>query len=190
MITGSTASSTTNIVQIQKIASATMGSSSISFSNIPQTYDSLLILANAALSSNISSWVESYPTCRFNNDSGANYSRLTYVNNASNSQSNNTGMDVALPGPNSTPWKRGSTVYMYIPEYASTSKYKSMDSWCTRVVQNGNNASGSINESFVYQWRSTSGITSFSITTGLSGGSPTGNFTAESTIDLYGIRLK
>lgn len=188
MISGITSSSTTRIVQIEKIATAAMGSSSIVFSNIPQTYDSLLIRGDLALSTNISGFVESYPATRFNDDAGTNYSRAILGAVTNNGQQNATSMDIGVPGPNSLPWVRTTQLEIYIPDYANTSKYKSLFVVMSRTVTNAN--SGTDCERVMYQWRSTSAINKWSITTGGGGGSPTGNFLAEGNLVMYGLRIR
>lgn len=188
MISGTTSSSTTRKVQVEKIGTATMGSSSIVFSNIPQTYDSLLVRGDLALSTNISGFVESYPATRFNDDAGTNYSRAILGAVTNNGQQNATSMDLGIPGPNSLPWVRTTQLEIYIPDYSSTSKYKSLFVVMSRTVTNAN--SGTDCERVLYQWRSTQAITKWSITTGGGGGSPTGNFQTEGNLVMYGIRIR
>lgn len=186
MIVGSNASSTTRMVQIEKIATAAMGSTSIVFSSIPQDYHSLLIYGSLYLNVNIAGNAESYPTTRFNDDAGTNYSRSSLLYTTDNGQTSTTGMDIAVPGPLSPPSPRFAELEIFIPEYSSTSKYKSMYTKSSRIATN--TLSGQYHERFVYQWRSTAAITKWSILTGLSGGSPSGTFQSVGSLVMYGIR--
>jgi len=184
MVNGIVSSSNTNVVQVDVLAQAVMGSSSIVFSNIPQNYDSLVVYGALALSVNISGNTESYPGIRFNDDAGSNYSR-TLVSAAvtNNSQSNVTAMDIAVPGPSSVPWIRRCQIEMYIDDYTTTKFKKFYGVWSRRA-----STGTTILESGLYQWRSTSAINKISLITGYSGGSPSGNFLAESSFILYGLR--
>lgn len=183
MISGTVASSTTQIIQMDPLAQGTMSASTIVFSNIPQNYDSLLIYGALALSVNIVGNHESYPGMRFNDDAGTNYSRVLMSANTGNSQNNVTAMDIAVPGPNSTPWIRRCQIELYIDDY-TTSKLKKMHGMWTRQTSTGT----AIKEMGLYQWRSTSAINKISLFTGYSGGTPAGNFLPESSFILYGLR--
>ena len=186
MSIGIVASSNTNIVQLAKIATGSMGGTTITISSIPQNFRSLLIQASLQLSTQISGNVESYPQTRFNGDSGSNYSRCTLMFSTVNGQQNQTAMDIAVPGTNSLPNPRHSIVDWYIPNYSDTNKFKTMHTTITRTQSNVGGG-GTSCERLLYLWRSTDAITSYSIITGGSGGSPTATFQAVSSLSVYGI---
>jgi hypothetical protein len=186
MRTGTVASSNTRIIQMDSLVSVSMGSTALSITNIPQNYNSLILVGSATLSTNISGFIESYPGMRFNDDASSNYSRTLFVVNASNSQNNTTAMDYSVQGPSGTPSPRRNYYVIYIPEYNNTSKHKSAIFQSARMLSDG--SSGRNLERGIYAWRSTAAINKITLTTGISGGSPTGTFLTSGQIILYGLR--
>lgn len=184
---GFRASANTNMFSLTPLATAGGGTGNITFSGIPSTYDFLLLTAAHSFSTNISGNVESYPTIRFNGDSGANYSRMrVHGINAIGSQTNVTGMDFATPGPSSSAWPRIAPIVAYIYNYNNTSSYTTMFIKISRLQ--GNTTTGRAEESLTYLWRSTSTVDVIDIISGHSGGSPAGTFQAWSYFSLYGAR--
>jgi hypothetical protein len=153
----------------------------IKFMNIPQNYTDLLILYSSATVGRTTQ--EGYPTIRYNNDSGNNYSRLSFnMANTMNSQINTAGQDfVSAGGSFATDSPRAIPGSWYIFDYSSTDKRKNSRVFLPR---NFSNASFLI-ESLTYLWNNTSAINEISLTADLAGG-----FTNYSQFSLYGIGKK
>jgi hypothetical protein len=149
-------------------------SASITFSNIPQKYQDLMIViyGRLTISGNGIGW-------QFNGDGSGNYSytRLggtgssTFSDRASNVASFDSGN---FPGSDAASGIFGSTI-AHILNYANTSTYKTT---LTRSASDIN-GSGYVQE-HIALWRSTSGITSISIYGN--------NWAAGSSFELFGIR--
>lgn len=187
MTLGLLSSSTTQLVSLDKLAVAGGGSGSVTFSGFSDSYDSLLLVASTAFSTNISGWIESYPSIRFNNDDGPNYSRIrTSGINTTNSQSGATGMDFGTPGPDSSIWPRTSTLYFEIIGYNVPGAATTAHAMSYRTINN--TPTGRADERFFYTWYGTATVNVISIVTGHSGGSPSGTFQPWSKFALYGVK--
>jgi hypothetical protein len=143
------------------LASITLQSatSTISFSNIPQGYRDLILVSTANGSSNELNLI-------FNNDTGANYSRIVAYGPSPISfiQTGNNAMLVGVNTANFIPQ------ITQIADYSATNKHKTaFNRGSTSVVAMG-----------ALRWASTNAI----ITMDISAGS--GTFAAGSTFSLYG----
>jgi hypothetical protein len=153
---------------------------SYAFTNIPQTYTDLIIVANARTAYagqtawGISAW--------FNNISTTNWSGTAlYGNGSSASSSRSTtstptySIGINYPAANATTGIFGSTV-IHVNNYSNTSTYK------TVLVRNAWDLNGSGNaELFAFLWQNTSAITEFDL-------GASANFVAGSTWTIYGIK--
>ena len=158
------------------------GSASITFSNIPQTYQDLILVSNAFISGTNSG--NNYYGVRLNGDNSGNYSTTFLSGNGSSAASsrgtsNNQSfasyrVTNALTFGSSNPF----TTVWHILNYANTSTYKTILSRSA----NDNNGSGETDLN-VALWLNTAAVTS--IGTGTDNGNLTFN---NSTFTLYGIR--
>lgn len=158
-------------VTYETIANTTLTSTStsVTFSNIPQTYTDLVVVINSKCVSATALDV----AWRANSDSGSNYSgtRLLsdstpYTDRSSNADAGNV---VAI-------WNDWSVVRINFLNYSNTNKYK------TALLRS--DAKGYAVYAGVSMWRSTSAISSISFIqpTGQSG-----QYASGSTFSLYGI---
>ena len=143
---------------------------SVTFSSIPSTYTDLVLVTNAILASGGAAnlW------CRFNGDSGANYS-TTYLagNGTSASSSRDTSATEGWCGRlSSSNW---TTSIASFQNYANTTTNKTS-------ISRGNDTSGLV-IAFVSLWRNTSAINSIVLTN-----SSAVNFSIGSQFSLYGIK--
>jgi hypothetical protein len=160
------------------IASITLVSAaaSVTFSGIPQTYTDLVVVAQFG-----GATAGATLRVRFNDDSGSNYS-YTQVNGdgsvaGSGRVSSGTSGGLGLTSQGSTTTLE-SMVVAHICSYANTNVFKSSlgaGAVPARAV-----------DRVVSLWRSTSAITSITMSLGVS--FPTHNLVAGSTFDLYGLR--
>jgi hypothetical protein len=157
----------------EPIATTTLGSATatVTFNSIPGTYTDLILITSTA--SDLASGSE-HILCRFNSDSGTNYS-ATYLYGTGSSalsgrNSNSTGAFIGRQ--EQTELGTGIT---HIQNYANTTTNKT-------VLSRGGLA-GQITIAYVSLWRSTSAITRIDLT-------PNGatNFDAGSTFTLYGVK--
>lgn len=129
------------------------------------------------LTTTYSGATNTYAFTRFNGDTATNYSyRTLYGYNGSpwsENYQNTTSFSAKSTGDNTYP-----QIYTYdILQYASTSYYKT-----TLYSQSSDyNSTTGIVGNFVSLWRSTAAINSISFTT------QTGNFSAGTTVAIYGI---
>ena len=160
----------------EPISSITLATSStITFSNIPQTYTDLV------LSTVVISGGSIYPTLRFNNDDSANYSVNLLVGDGTSPQigydRNYTSMEMMYDAARSY---APASVEWNIFNYAS-STYK------TVLGRVSNDCSGNVNPGTVSRgvamWKSTAAITT--ITFKPDGGA---SFAAGTIATLYGIK--
>lgn len=158
------------------IATTTLGSATatITFSSISGSYTDLIIAGGLRVD-NASSGTQN-AVIRFNSDSSSNYS-WTYIlgdgSSASSSRTTNaTELLVSTVGNDDT--NRYSAEIWQINNYSNTTTYKT--ALLKHMVNYGNQA-----QVWVGLWRSTSAITSISITAG------SANWAAGSTLTLYGI---
>jgi len=154
------------------IATQTLGSATTTytFSSIPSTYTDLILVFDGIINSNT--------ICRFNGDSGTNYSENhMYSNNGSASNGSEVSISQIYIGDFiNTPMQDGqSNTIMHIQNYANTSTYKS----CLWRLNNG---TGSKIQVGVGLWSNTAAINSI-----LFGSDATNGMQSGSTITLYGI---
>lgn len=166
-------------LQLFKIASTTVESpvATIQFDSIPSGYTDLKLLISAR--ENYAA-VATTVYVRFNNDSGANYSRRRLVGSGSSTASYSaTGetwvyLSASAPGTTATSSTFGN-IELYIPNYTSSNaKSLSAD---TVSENNATEAYATLQASL---WSGTSTISSITL------GSD-GNFVANSTFTLYGV---
>lgn len=144
------------------------GTSTITFTSIPQTYKHLQI--------RYSGFVANDAFMRFNSDTGANYSRHSLYGNGSNGSAysgpNETVIGFTYTASNTNP---GSSI-CDILDYTNTSRYK------TVRILNGDDQNGSgIIMLASGNWRNTAAITSITIF------EDSGVFGQHSSFALYGI---
>lgn len=167
---------------IQKITVGSQSVSSISFTNIPQTYTDLLLIQSAM--SNVSTSLAGNYNIEFNGiTSGYSGIRIYADPGGSSSAFSDTGTPKwagFIPGTGATQ-NVPNSCYIYIPNYTS-SNYKS---WSVDVVVENNGSNGYLGLGSNL-WSNTSAITSFSLNSILSGAN-SGNFLQNSTFTLYGI---
>ena len=155
----------------EPIATATASGSTdtITFSSIPQTYTDLVLINNAASSSG-----SAYIYARYNSDSGSNYSRTELVGNGSTASSGrNSSENYGWFGGTSLSTSFDYNSIVNIMNYSNTTTNKT-------ILIRANRASEQT-AAVVSLWRSTSAITSMTVT--LNGV----NFASGSTFTLYGI---
>ena len=166
---------------LQVITVGPAGASSVSFTNIPGTYTHLQIRAIARATSGTvtDNWY-----IQFNGDTAANYSKHDlYGNGAVVGASASTSISAPniglLPSTANVANSFGASV-LDILDYKDTNKFKTMR--CLSGFDNN----GSDGYVFLYSgnWRSTSAITSMTLTP-VSG---SGNFAANSQFALYGVK--
>lgn len=158
-------------VTYEPIATVTLGSNqqTVTFTNIPGTYTDLRLVAVLTESPNL------YTFLRFNSDSGSNYSRTYLRGNGSAASSARTSnaTEGYLDAHGSTP----AINVWDIMSYANTNVNK------TALNSVANVGAGEVNR-YVYLWRSTSAITSITI----SSPNNTSSILSGSTFSLYGIK--
>ena len=171
------AASTNSYESIQTVTVGGGGSSSITFTSIPSTYKHLEIRGIGQINTGTE-----YALVRFNSDSGANYSEHHLSGNGTsaaaggNANYNQMGMFFAMGMP-STANTFGAAICTIL-DYADTNKYKTIRSL------DGFDANGSGGIELVSgSWRSTSAVTSISLTPNSSK-----TFTQYSQFALYGIK--
>ena len=153
------------------IASQTLASaaSSVTFSDIPQTYTDLIIpvvIGNSANGTRDLQW-------KFNGDSGSNYSGIALEGNGGTASS---GRDTSFTylrangSANNTP---STPTIIHLMDYSNSTTYKTMLS--------RSNSTTWVMITKAHLWRSTAAITSIVFTCESS------NFVAGSTFKLYGI---
>lgn len=155
------------------IASTTLSASasSVSFSSIPQTYtDLILIIISAGTAVND-------PLLRFNSDSGSNYSYTGLTGNTSTASSvrasSQTAVSLNYFGSDSTSLGDNAR-RIDIMSYSNTSIYKT-------VFTRGGRATTDGIAILANAWRSTSAITTLTLTPG------SGSYISGSTFNLYGV---
>lgn len=144
----------------------TSSTSSLTFSNISQNYQDLVIVGGAISSSDISY------NLQFNGDTSSNYSTTYLLGSGSAASSGrlSNGTKIEANGRTGT---NGGVVKININNYSNTTTYKT-------VLSGGGNA-GAYVAYCAGLWRSTSAITSVTITP------ESGTISAGSTFDLYAI---
>ena len=121
---------------------------------------------------------------RFNSDSGSNYSDHNLVGDGSTASANGNGTNTAMttisnvfPDSNASYANMFGVAIIDIIDYASTTKYKTI----RRIDGADENGIGRISLASG-SWRSTSAVTSITITDSRN------NWTSTSTFALYGIK--
>lgn len=159
---------------IERVVVGSGGTSSITFSNIPQTYQHLQIRGIGKDAR--TGFAASQLTIRFNSDSGSNYSYHSLYNDGTSvlgfGSANAVGAYINCGG--SGDYFHGAI--MDILEYRNTNTFKT----CRSFSGGDNNGSGQINLTSA-SWRSTSAITSIQMTPL----SP--NMAQNTTYSLYGV---
>jgi hypothetical protein len=160
------------------IASQTLSSSTatVTFSSIPSTYTDLQITFSARQDTGDLSCFT-----RFNGDSGANYNYKTLYGTGtavgSGSGTGQSGLIGWQTAPSGTTTNSFGSTLLYVPNYAgSTQKSVSAD------FVTENNATAGYQMLWGAVWTSTSAINSVSFT------AFSGNFIANSTFYIYGIK--
>jgi hypothetical protein len=151
-----------------QIATQTLGSSAttVTFSSIPQTYTNLVLIIDGTSS------VQMDLNFRFNSDTGSNYSRTYLLGTGSSTASGRDSNGTSLPiGSLNT---SQSNCIINFNQYSNTTTYKT-------VLERANQAQSVVN-TIVGLWRSTSAISSITITAG------GGNILTGSVFSLYGIK--
>ena len=166
-----------NYVLLEKITVGAAGASSVTFSGIPQTGYTDLVLRASVRSSNATTQDDMY--LRFNADTGNNYSdKAIYSNDGTSATSlSHSGIGFlftgSIDGASSTASTFTSTDF-YIPNYTSAN-YKSV----SQDIVNEHNATAGWTGMFAGLWASSSAITSITLSN-----SP---FAQYSTFSLYGV---
>jgi len=159
----------------EPIETQTLGTAvaSVTFSSIPQTYTDLVLIANSSTTTVGSSEINKMT---FNSDSGTNYSTTTLGANGSSAASFRASNQAYIRAGRNT--ANGDSYFVpnkiQIMNYANTTTFK------TALAQ-GPEASAYL-ETEVGLWRSTSAITSVTLTANLN------NYKVGSTFTLYGIK--
>lgn len=138
----------------EPIATYTFSSPALgyTFSNIPQTYDDLILVCNAQYSPADGS---GYIGCelRFNGDGNANYDQTGFQGTgaSTNAYTNTATTSMNIGGFTNNSW---TTQIFDIIQYRNTS------SWKTVLCRSGTGASGTFMRLGVGQWRNTAAVTS------------------------------
>ena len=158
------------------IASSTVGGTSvanITFSSIPGTYSSLMIVAGYRGDSTNPTYGTCWAAMQFNGDTASNYKN----DDGSGQSLVKAGMVILSNNlyPSST-----AACTCFIAAYASTSVHKSV---VTTYTGNNSTTTNSFSQGVVAGvWSSTSAITSIKLYPGIGG-----NFNAGTTVSLYGV---
>jgi hypothetical protein len=156
---------------LQSVA-LTSATESVTFSGIDQGYTDLVLVANTILASGTG------PECslRFNGDTGGNYSNTYLLGTGSSAVSgrgsNFTYADCGYLSANSG---NPNTRIINITNYSNTTTNKT-------VISRGSSVNGIQVIAYANLWRNTAAITSITVF------SQSGNYSAGSTFDLYGIK--
>lgn len=173
--------STSSYESIQTVTVGAGGSASITFSSIPSTYTHLQVRAINRGTRAGSGY--DYLMVQVNSDTSANYSwHLLYGNGtaaAASSSASQTSMGMGFdPQASATANAFGVTI-MDILDYANTNKYKTFRSLCGSDTNDTNGAVGLASGN----WRSTSAITSITLSNNVSG-----NLAQYSSFALFGVK--
>lgn len=157
---------------IQTVTVSSGGAANITFSNIPQNYDDLLIFVSGRT---VGAFTEASLDIRFNGIA-TNYSmRMINGNGSSGTTASDTSFYGIIPGASATANIFGNA-YIYIAKYASSNnKSVSVES------VSENNSTAAVTYNFGGSWANSAAITSIALT------SNGGNFAQYSTATLYGV---
>lgn len=162
----------------------TATTATVTFSNIPQGYTDLVLVASSVLSTRTSS--QDIPVITFNGDTGTNYSSTQIDGSSSGATSTRwTSTNNMLMGfisdSNSTanPSLYPSNFSINILNYSNSSTYKSA---LSRFNHTSSNSTYTRTGSNTGLWRSTAAITSLSVALYYS------SYASGSTFTLYGIK--
>ena len=160
----------------EPIATTTLGSAAASytFSGISGSYTDLVLVFQTGMSS-----AGNEPLLQFNGDTGSNYSETMMYGSGTTAYSlrNSISTAVQLARDVGLPSALESNHIIQIQNYSNATTYKTL---LARV--NKGSATYSQAAAYVGLWRSTSAITSITIST------TAGNLVAGSTFTLYGIK--
>lgn len=147
----------------EPIATTTLGSaqSSVTFSTISGSYTDLVLIVAATTDT---------LKVQFNSDTGSNYSRTYIYGDGSSATSGRSTSGTFFYIAGGSP----SATLNYIQNYSNTTTYKT-------VLSRGNAVSNGVDAS-VSLWRSTSAITSITLTPN------SGTIASGSVLTLYGIK--
>lgn len=159
---------------LEKVTVGAAGASSITFTNIPQTYTDLVVKISARTDNSISSWLVVAP-----NGSTSNLTNIRfegYGPSGTGSGTLSTGFQGYLPAADYTANTFG-TMDIYIPNYTSANQ-KSMST--DNAPENNSSSEWYVNMTAL-RWANTSAITSLAFN------SQAGNLVQHSTFYLYGV---
>lgn len=169
---------------IERVSPAN-GTTLVTFSNIPQTYQHLQI---RLLAKNTRTADSAWGSCRMriNGDSGANYTYHELSGDgstayASGGTANTFAFGPGVPGSGGSNTSNFATHIIDIHDYASTTKNKTVR-WFGGVDQNTTTANRNVISLFSNLWLSTSAITSLTFSHG------DGNWSVNTTFALYGYK--
>lgn len=153
----------------EPIATTTLGSAtnSVTFSSISASYTDLVLIISGKNTANSTNYY------RFNSDSANNYSQTNLIGDGTSATSSRRSNNDAIIFADNV--GTGTNIFSYILNlcnYSNTTTYK------TTLHRDGTGAASTTAN--VGLWRSTSAITSISIT-------GTNNFASGTTFTLYGI---
>jgi len=166
---------TANYVLLEKITVGAAGASSVTFSSIPQTgYTDLVVKASARGTTTIGSGGHYYTISL--NGSTSSRTQIFLQGDGSSASSGSSSTFTSYMDPSDYTSNTFSNFELYIPNYAgSTNKSMSVD------VVTENNATSSFAAFYAQLWSSTAAITSVTLTPNA------GNFAQFSTFYLYGV---
>jgi len=150
------------------IATNTLGSAapSVTFSSISGSYTDLIIVQSSQTSAG------GYTRITFNSDTGSNYSNTQIYGSGTTAGTSRTTSSSYIQSGYSTASVQVSLIHQ-IMNYSNSATYKT-------TIMRWNDTSDTVGAS-VGLWRSTSAITSITLTQG------SGNYNTGSTFTLYGI---
>jgi hypothetical protein len=148
------------------LANTTVSSTtnSVTFSSIPATYRDLVVVTNPI--------GDGYLSMQFNADTGNNYSYIAMFGSGSAAQSQ-TGTIGRVPMTYPLTGSYENPTFFYIMDYSATDKHKTL-------LYRGNSAGAGV-WAGASRWANTNAITSVKVFL------DNGNFSAGSTLALYGI---
>lgn len=164
------------ITAIDSVRVGASGSTTLTFNNIPSTYDDLIVLIAARSSSEISASAKWAEIILQPNGSGSNLSTTNLAGSATTVISNTSAITAGYANGSSSTANTFSNTEIYISNYRGTTN----KTWITNSVteHNGNEA---IRFTAANLWSQTTAISSISLTINQ------GNFVQHSFATLYGV---